>query len=97
MAALAACKDYRQLLAPKERGQLQVIAASMDQAALAFNFIAGVFDASEALRGLVEAQSADTLRLASGIDIVVRPAKLQKNPRCDMRRYYRGRNFLLES
>jgi hypothetical protein len=73
-AWLAACKDYRHILAPGERGQLAVLAQTRDQASNSFNFICGVFAASKALRGLVESRGADTLSLASGIDIVVKPA-----------------------
>jgi hypothetical protein len=51
---LAACKDYRGILGPGERGQLQVLSATRDQAGNLFNFIVGIFEASRALRGLVE-------------------------------------------
>jgi hypothetical protein len=73
-AYLAACKDSRRLLAPRERGQVQVIASTMDQANLVLNFIEGVFEGSETLRPLVEARAKDSISLRSGIDIVVRPA-----------------------
>jgi hypothetical protein len=77
-AALAAwlggCKDHRGVLAPGERGQLIVLAQTREQAGNCFNFICGVFDASLALRGLVENRGADTLSLKSGVDIVVKPA-----------------------
>lgn len=73
-AYLAACKDYRNLLAPRERGQVQCIASTTDQAALILNFIEGAFEVSDALRPLVESPGKDVISLASGIDIVVRPA-----------------------
>ena len=76
-AWLAACKDYRGILAPGERGQLQVLSATRDQAGNLFNFIVGIFEASRALRGLVENKTADTLCLRYGIDIVVRPASFR--------------------
>ena len=76
-AWLAACKDYRNILAPGERGQLQVLSATRDQASNLFNFITGIFEASRALRGLVERKTADTLCLKCHIDIVVRPASFR--------------------
>jgi hypothetical protein len=42
-----------------------------------FNFIKGAFSASRALQGLVENETADTLSLASRVDIVVRPASFR--------------------
>ena len=81
MAVLAgwmgACKDYRAILAPGERALLPVLAQTKDQAVNGFNFICGAFAASPALRGLVEGQNSDTLSLASGVDIVVRPASFR--------------------
>jgi hypothetical protein len=76
-AWLAACKDYRSILAPGERGQLQVLSATRDQAGNLFNFIVGIFEGSRALRGLVESKTADTLCLKCHIDIVVRPASFR--------------------
>jgi len=76
-AWLAACKDYRGILAPGERGQLQVLSATRDQAGNLFNFIVGIFEESRALRGLVESKTADTLCLKCHIDIVVRPASFR--------------------
>jgi hypothetical protein len=76
-AWLAACKDYRHVLAPGERGQLQVLSATRDQAGNLFNFVSGIFEASRALCGLVESKTADTLCLKCHIDIVVRPASFR--------------------
>jgi hypothetical protein len=76
-AWLAACKDYRSILAPGEHGQLQVLSATRDQAGNLFNFIVGIFEGSRALRGLVESKTADTLCLRCHIDIVVRPASFR--------------------
>ena len=42
-AYLAACVDYRAVLAPGERGTLPIMAASTLQAGQAYNFIKGVF------------------------------------------------------
>lgn len=54
-----------------------VLSATRDQAGNLFNLIKGGFAASPALKGLVENETADTLRLSSRIDIVVRPASFR--------------------
>ena len=76
-AFVAACVDHRHVLAPGERGILPILAVSTAQAATAFNFISGVFATAPNLKGLVESHTADTLRLASGVDIEVRPASFR--------------------
>jgi hypothetical protein len=76
-AFLAACKDYRHILAPGERGQVQILSATRDQAGNLFNFVCGVFESSKALRGLIDCKTADTLVLKCSIDIVVRPASFR--------------------
>jgi hypothetical protein len=73
-AFVAACVDHRHVLAPGERGVLPILAVSTAQATTAFNFLSGVFATAPDLKGLVEWQTADTLTLASGVDIEVRPA-----------------------
>ena len=72
-AWLAACFDWRPILGAGERGQLAVIAATRDQAANVFKFIAGALGASSALRGMVTGRTADTISLKSRVDITVRP------------------------
>jgi hypothetical protein len=71
---LAVCIDYRAILAPGERGLLPIMAASTLQAQQAFNFTAGMFETAPNLKGLVTAQTADTLTLSTGVEIQVRPA-----------------------
>jgi hypothetical protein len=73
-AFVAACVDHRHVLAPGERGVLPILAVSTAQATTAFNFLSGVFATAPDLKGLVEWQTADTLTLASGVDIEFRPA-----------------------
>src|SRR5277367_5812561 len=73
-AFVAACVDHRHVLAPGKRGILPIIAVSTVQAATAFNFVSGIFAAVPDFKGLVESQTADTISLASGVDIQVRPA-----------------------
>lgn len=74
---LAGCCDNRALLGPGERGVLPVLAATVDQARQAFNFIAGAFDHAPNLREIVEGRTADTLSLKAGVDICVRPASFR--------------------
>ena len=69
-AYLAACIDYRTILAPGERGQLQLLSTTKDQQT-ALNFISGIFDGSPNLRGLVTSRTADTISLSNRIDITV--------------------------
>lgn len=73
-AYLAACVDHRDVLGPGERGVLPLLAASTQQAGQAFNFVVGVFKGSRGLAELVTSTTADTLTLATGVDIEVRPA-----------------------
>jgi hypothetical protein len=76
-AYLAACVDHREVLGPGERGKTALLAASTLQAAQAFSFVAGIFGASRNLRDLVEGSTSDTLSLATGIDVEVRPASFR--------------------
>jgi hypothetical protein len=76
---LAGCKDHRAILAPHERALLPVLASTKEQAQNCFNFITGAIAASPLLRRLVEGQTSDTLMLASGVDIVVRPASFRSS------------------
>jgi hypothetical protein len=71
---LACCKDYRNILAPGERGEVMILAATQDQARRTLNFISGALSASPGLRKLVSETTADKIALKSGIDIVVRTA-----------------------
>jgi hypothetical protein len=54
-----------------------VLAATKTQAANAFRFISGAIDASPALRSLIVGSTADTLSLATNVEIVVRPASFR--------------------
>ena len=76
-AFLAGCCDHRDVLGPGERGKVPLLAASTLQAAQAFAFVSGVFHASRHLAELVENVTADTLSLATGVDVEVRPANFR--------------------
>ena len=74
---LAGCCDHRDVLGPGERGKVPLLAASMLQADQAFSFVSGIFRASRNLADLVESSTSDTLSLATGIDVEVRPASFR--------------------
>jgi hypothetical protein len=74
---IAGCVDHRDTLAPGERGALPILAASTTQASQAFNFVSGMFATAPNLKGLVENETSDTIELASGVDITIRPASFR--------------------
>ncbi len=76
-AYIAGCVDHRETLAPGERGALPILAASTAQASQAFNFVSGIFATAPNLKGLLENETADTISLASGVDITIRPASFR--------------------
>ena len=53
------------------------MAASVLQASQAFNFIHGAIEGSSHLSRLIESVTADTISLASGVNIQVRPASFR--------------------
>jgi hypothetical protein len=61
-AYLGACVDHREVLAPGERGVLPIMAASVAQAAQAFNFVGGIFATAPNLKGLASELSDDPRR-----------------------------------
>ena len=56
---------------------LPIMAASTVQATQAFNFVSGIFTTAESLKGLLENETNDTISLASGVDITIRPASFR--------------------
>jgi hypothetical protein len=76
-AYIAGCCDQRETLAPGERGVLPIMAASTVQATQAFNFVSGIFATAANLKGLLENETNDTISLASGVDITIRPASFR--------------------
>ncbi len=71
---LAVCCDHRSALAPGEIGALPILAASQKQAGQLFRFVSGIFESVPAFAGMVTDATADTLRLVSGVNIVVTTA-----------------------
>ena len=76
-AYIAALCDHADKLAPGERGVLPIMSASTWQAQKAFGFLSGIFAEVEALKSLVENETADTLSLSTRIDIECRPASFR--------------------
>jgi hypothetical protein len=74
---LASMCDHSDALAPGERGLVLFLAQTQQTAAVAFNYCAAVFDALPMLAGYVESRTADTLRLKTGIDLVIRAASFR--------------------
>ena len=71
-AYLAGCCDFRDVLAPGQRGRLPLIAASKEQADELHAYVVGAFENASALRGLVEKTNERTLSLRSNVDVMVR-------------------------
>jgi hypothetical protein len=74
-AYLAALCDYD--LALGERAVVLVLSASIAQAARAFGYIKGIFNAVPVLKELVINETADTIALSTGTDIEVCPANFR--------------------
>jgi hypothetical protein len=69
-AYIAVTSDFS-CLRPGERGTVICIACDRDQAAIAFNYVRGLFEAVPLLAALVERIGADTIELKTGAEIVV--------------------------
>src|SRR5262245_41104179 len=100
-AWIAACHDWRNLLAPGEHGQVLVVSQSRDQASNFFGMICGAFEAAPALRSLVANKTSDTLTLRSRAQIVVRPSSFRSTRGqtaiavlCDEIAYWRNEDSL---
>lgn len=77
LAVYIACLCTHDALAPGERGVLPIMAASTTQASRAFLQVARILDLSPLLKGLVESQTADTIRLSTFVDVEIRPANFR--------------------
>lgn len=70
--------DASEYLAPGERGVIPILAATADQAGRAFMHVKGVLEHSPELSDLLDGEpTQDTIRLTTGIDVVVRPANFR--------------------
>jgi hypothetical protein len=64
-------------LALGERGKVLVLAQNKEQAAVAFGYVAGLFDHVPMLSQLVTNRTAESIALANGIDVEVRSASFR--------------------
>lgn len=71
--ASALC-DYSDCLSPGETGIALLIAENQKQARILLRYIEGAIDQSAALRKLVIGKTQHSIRLASGVEVEVRPA-----------------------
>lgn len=68
--------EYGDILAPGERGNLPILAASTWQANKALSYVRGVFDNVPRLGEMVENLTSDVISLSTSVDIEVRPANM---------------------
>lgn len=77
-AFYAALVDYSAVQAPGERIKIPLLASTTTQAAKAFSYIKGIFEAVPDLAAMVDGEpTAETIRLRTGVDIEIRPANFR--------------------
>ncbi len=76
-AYIAALCDFSDKLAPGERASLPILSLSLWQAGKCFQYLDGIFSGVPALKQLVIGQTADTISLATRVDIECRPASFR--------------------
>lgn len=74
---LAFLVDYADKLTLGERGLVAVLSASVWQAQRAFGYISATIEHVPAFKQLVENETADTVKLTTGIDVECRPASFR--------------------
>lgn len=74
---LACLRDYRDVLAPGERGVVMVIAADRKQARVVFGYIKALLAAVPTLAALVAAETKESVTLTTGIVIEVHTASFR--------------------
>lgn len=75
---LAALLDYGDVLAPGENGVVLIIAPDQKQASIILGYAVAAFEQSPILSQLIEGQTADSLRLTTGITLEVRSASFRR-------------------
>jgi len=75
---LATLVDYRDVLVTGERGLLLCVAPDVRQAGIVHGYIAGILNAAELLKPLVERFTPSWLRLTNGIDVETRAASWRR-------------------
>jgi hypothetical protein len=71
---LSTFKDYRQYLAPGERGTIVIIAADRKQARVIFRYVRGLLNGVAMLRLMVERETADAFDLTNSVTIEIQAA-----------------------
>lgn len=74
---LSALCDHRSRLAVGERGIVLLMAQTKEQAQVAFDYCAGIFDSVPMLAALVVGRTSDTITLSNGIDLQIRAASFR--------------------
>jgi hypothetical protein len=75
---LAACCDYRDVLAPGERGLVLCLSADQRQGRITLDHIAANFEQSPILAQLVVSRTADAIELSNRVTIEVRAASYRR-------------------
>lgn len=77
-AFYAALVDYSAVQAPGERIKIPLLASTTTQAAKAFSYIKGIFEAVPDLAAMVDGEpTAEVIRLRTGVDIEIRAANFR--------------------
>jgi hypothetical protein len=74
---LATFKDYRQYLAPGERGTIVVLAADRKQARVIFRYIHGLLNGVAMLKLLIERETAEAFDLTNSVTIEIQAASFR--------------------
>jgi hypothetical protein len=74
---LATFKDYRQYLAPGERGTIVVLAADRKQARVIFRYIHGLLNGIAMLKLLIERETAEAFDLTNSVTIEIQAASFR--------------------
>lgn len=76
---LGCFREYRQYLAPGERGTIVIIAADRKQARTIFRYIKGLLTGIPMLARMIERQTADTFDLTNGVSIEIHVASFRSS------------------
>ncbi|MDB5593727.1 MAG: hypothetical protein JWM36_688 [Hyphomicrobiales bacterium] len=76
-AYIGALVDIKHLLAPGEPAVLPILSASVSQAKKIYQYVDGIFSNVPALKRLVLEQTADTIKLATRVEIEVKAASFR--------------------
>jgi hypothetical protein len=74
---LACFREYRQYLAPGERGTIVIIAADRRQARTIFRYVRGLLNGVPMLARMIERETADTFDLSNRISIEIQAASFR--------------------